>query len=200
MDPRIFVDKKMNLSNDMFGSFDERCVYHEEDHALYIDLFGVTLSNENDIDRFYTALDRIIAPLFEEKGPINVIVNYDGFDIRSKLASEFSKKVGELQDKYYKTVMRYAGPAFRKPKLRMLIDVSQLDLHELFDHLDTNKSGTLTNEEVRQGLRKTFGLHITPMELASFTTDDEGFISRDTFISAATNYLKLKGTINGADD
>ena len=50
MDERFFKQDKMEIS--LFGSLAERCVYHEDDHLLFIDLFGISLRNEAEVDWF----------------------------------------------------------------------------------------------------------------------------------------------------
>jgi hypothetical protein len=50
MDERFFKKDKMEIS--LFGSLAERCVYHGDDHLLFIDLFGISLRNETEIDWF----------------------------------------------------------------------------------------------------------------------------------------------------
>lgn len=67
MDPRIFRDKKMNASSDFFGSLEERCVYHEADHTIYLDLFGITLNSDDDVRWFTKGLREIFSPYVEGK-------------------------------------------------------------------------------------------------------------------------------------
>ncbi|KAL7537947.1 hypothetical protein ACHAXR_008172 [Thalassiosira sp. AJA248-18] len=50
MDKRYFKNEKMELK--LFGSLEERFFYHEDDHLLFIDLFGISLQNLAEIDWF----------------------------------------------------------------------------------------------------------------------------------------------------
>jgi len=46
-------------------SFVERCKYHQSDHTMYIDLFGVTLNSEDDVRWYFNGLREIMSPLVE---------------------------------------------------------------------------------------------------------------------------------------
>jgi hypothetical protein len=49
MDPRIFKEAKMNVTAELFGSLEERCSYQEEDHTMFLDLFGINLNTKDDV-------------------------------------------------------------------------------------------------------------------------------------------------------
>ena len=78
MDTRIFMNEKMGITAELFGTLEERCTYHPEDHTVFIDLFGVTLNEEEDVAWIINGLRSILAPLVDERGPINVVASYDG--------------------------------------------------------------------------------------------------------------------------
>lgn len=48
MDTRYFKEEKMGVQ--LFGSLAERCQYHDDDHLLFIDLFGISLHNTSEVD------------------------------------------------------------------------------------------------------------------------------------------------------
>lgn len=48
MDQQYFRSRKMDLQ--FFRSLADRCTYHEDDHVLFIDLFGVCLTSEEEVD------------------------------------------------------------------------------------------------------------------------------------------------------
>uniref|UniRef100_A0A6S8RH92 Uncharacterized protein n=1 Tax=Chaetoceros debilis TaxID=122233 RepID=A0A6S8RH92_9STRA len=89
MDGRIFKDAKMKVLDELFGSLLDRCTYHELDHTIYIYLFGITLSSEDDVDWYSNLIGEIIQPLYRNKGPIDMVVNYDGFDLSKGLESYY---------------------------------------------------------------------------------------------------------------
>jgi propionate CoA-transferase len=70
MDKRIFMDRKMNVVSELFGSFEERVTYHENSHMVYLDLFGIILSTEEDVNWFFSSLRRMFDPILDQgKGP-----------------------------------------------------------------------------------------------------------------------------------
>ena len=73
MDPRIFMDEKMNMRSELFGTLKERCKYHATDHTMFLELFGITIDNEKDIKWLVEGLKGILDPLIEEKGPIEMV-------------------------------------------------------------------------------------------------------------------------------
>lgn len=83
MDKRIFLDKPMERK--LFGSLDERFDYDQEEHTIYLNLFGVSLNSEADVNWFISGLDRILESYTKEKGTLHMVVNYDGFDLKSGL-------------------------------------------------------------------------------------------------------------------
>ena len=58
MDKQYFKSHKMDLL--FFPSMAERCTYHENDHVLFIDLFGICLTSKEDIDGLIVS-DRYIS-------------------------------------------------------------------------------------------------------------------------------------------
>lgn len=166
MDSRIFKEGKMNLK--LFGSLTDRCIYHPEDHLLFIDLFGVSLLSQEEVDLIGGYFDEIMTPL-TRKGPFeHVIVNYDGFDLRSGLEESYAKVMGNLQQKHYKSVKRLAGRAFRCAKLKvMLANMDTFDEKAVFAKMDEDGDGVLSREELRSGVRKHFGIRLRQKELDS---------------------------------
>jgi len=192
MDNRIFKREKMGLGSHLFGSLDDRCTYHEDDHTLFIDLFGVNITAEEDMKWFFEGLDQIMADLTKGKGPLNIIANYDGFDIRSNLEDQYVEEVAKLEKKYYRSVKRFSGPLFRRAKLKQSIYVKKWDAEKLFDHLDRNKDGKVSIQNIRKGMKNEFGLNLSPAELALFrpsVIDDSGYVSRKDFTSNAGRVL-----------
>ena len=163
MDRRIFQDEKMNLK--LFGSLTDRCIYHPDDHVLFIDLFGVSLLTKEEVDLMASYFDEIMAPLTKQKGPLDVVVNYDGFDLRSGLEELWAEHMNIFQQKYYKKVRRYAGRAFRCAELKRSLAMNTFDANEMFVKMDQDGDGVLSREELRAGIRKFFGVRIRPSEL-----------------------------------
>lgn len=164
MDSRIFKNGKMNLK--LFGSLTDRCIYHPEDHVLFIDLFGVSLLSKDEVDLMKGYFDEIMTPLTKTQGPLDVIVNYDGFDLRTGLEQSYADAMEYLQEKHYKSVKRFAGRAFRCAQLKqMLANMDVFDEETMFVKMDKDGDGILSREELRAGIRKHFGIRLRQNEL-----------------------------------
>lgn len=99
MDNKIFQEGRMDLQ--LFGSLADRCTYHTEDHLFYMNLFGVSLQTPSDIQWFLTSLDQILHPLTKDRGPVDVVVNYDGFDLHIGLEEIYADALTELEKRHY---------------------------------------------------------------------------------------------------
>ena len=196
MDNRIFKDVKMGVLSEMFGSLQDRCTYHDKEHTLFIDLFGINIDSDDDINWLVNGLAAIMAPRVQSKGPIDVVVNYDGFDIRSGLDSHFTHAVREFLEKpYYKSVRRFAGKAFKRALVGNSMDLSKWDIEELYDKFDTDQNGSVSRSELREGLNRLFHVNITPSQLAHcFPLNSDGSVAvdRQSFASGILEVLRTK--------
>ena len=157
MDGRIFKDAKMKVLDELFGLLLDRCTYHEFDHTIYIDLFGITLSSEDDVDWYSNLIGEIIQPLYRNKGPIDMVVNYDEFDLSKGLESYYLQWISKLEQSVYKTVKRYTGRAFSRARLKSELRMHDWDVKELFEDFDIDNSGYLSLEELRRGFYESDG-------------------------------------------
>ena len=199
MDPRIFKADKMEMRSDLFGSLEESIVYHEEDHILFVDLFGITIDSEDDIRLYTKSWEGIVEPLVAKKGPVDVVVNYDGFDIRKDLEGKLSEALHKLEDKYYKSVQRFAGKAFKRAKLGRQLSIDDWDVDRLFDRFDTDGSAEVSMEELRDGMMQNFHIHLTGNQLKNIadTYGGEGGASSvsldsEAFTKVVLDILKRK--------
>lgn len=204
MDPRIFTEKKMGAASDFFGSLDERIVYNHDEHTIYMDLFGIMLNSEDDIDWFFRAIRAVVGPYFDAHGPINAVVNYDGFDLGKGLEDYYSEKVNAIEGDLYKTCVRYTGNAFQRAKLKQQLNMEDWNPDELFDEfsgrdqkeLVCSLNDTLSLQELREGFLKEFRVQLTPSQIHHFTggPSDGSGVTREAF-AKGTNTLLLDGTI-----
>jgi propionate CoA-transferase len=196
MDERIFRDVEMGILSEMFGSLKDQCTYHENDHTLFIDLTGITIETEADISWFVNGLATIFAPLVQSKGPVDVVVNYDGFDVRKGLDSQFTRSVKDFLEKpYYKNVRRFAGKAFRRALIGDAMDLSKWDIQELYDKFDTDNNGYISRSELREGLLRLFNLNMTPAQLVHcFPVNKDGSVAvdRESFAVGILEVLRTK--------
>jgi propionate CoA-transferase len=191
MDPRIFTDNKMNVTSELFGTLKERSTYHEKDHIMYLDLFGITLNNEEDVKGFFGGMRELLDPLVKAKGLINMIVQYDGFDLRQGLEDKYTDEVAVLDKEYYRSVERYHGAAFHRARLGSKLRMSEWDPSELYDLFDVNHDGELTLDELRNGMEWQFKMDLTSSELSKFQKNPgDTVVDRETFAKAVEKVLK----------
>jgi hypothetical protein len=189
MDPRIFKDAKMGAAADFFGSLDDRVNYDSDNHTIYLDLFGITLNSEADIEWFESALHDLLGPYVEANGKINMISNYDGFELGRGLEDVYREKVAGIEDKYYATSLRYSSNAFQRAKLKSKMSIEDFDPDELFLEFSGNKS-TLSLEDLREGFYNVFHIQLTPSQIHLFQSGGE--VDRDTFREGLEAVLKMK--------
>lgn len=196
MDGRIFKDGKMNVLSEMFGSIQDRCTYHDAEHIIFIDMFGITVDNEGDIKWVVNGIKAILEPLVQAKGPIDVVANYDGFDIRNGLEEQYSKAVKEqLEKPFYKSAKRFAGKAYKRASLGNKIDLSKWDMDDLFGMFDKNRDGSVSREELREGLLRHFHVNLTPAQLGKcFPMNEQGSVAvdRTSFSDGIMEVLRTK--------
>ena len=165
MDRRIFLPDAMKLSDEMFGSLEDRCIYHAGDHVMYLDLFGINLDNEDDVKWFFDSLRKILGPLCKAKGPIDMVINYDGFDLHKGLEEMYVSNTQKLQSDFYKSAKRFSGKAFHRAKLGSQIKVVEWDPAQLFKEFDKNGDGRIQRDELRDGMYSKFLITLTPKQL-----------------------------------
>ncbi len=121
MDSRIFSPEKMGLCDDMFSvekGLRRRLEYKPENNTVYLDLTGFFVNDEDQLFLTFSLLKGRFDDISQGgKNKFHMVVNYDGFDIREDLADLWSQYTRESAEKYYASVSRYAGRAFRRHKL-----------------------------------------------------------------------------------
>ena len=196
MDRRIYNEAKMGALADIFGSLQDRCTYHENEHTIFIDLFGITIDSESDLKWLVHGTAAILAPLVKAKGPVDVVVNYDGFDIRQGLDKQYSILIRELLEKpFYKSVRRFAGKAFKRALIGNAMDLSKWDPNDLYDKFDVDKNGSISRSELREGLLRIFHLNLSPAQLSHcFPCNEDGCVAvdRESFSNGILEVLRTK--------
>lgn len=197
MDSRIFKDEKMNIRDDVFGSLEDRATYKAEDHSVYLDLFGVSLQSAEDIKKFFGSLEKIFSRYAEGgKNKFHAYLNYDGFDVRSGLEETYGEYALDMQTKYFASVKRFAGKAFRRAKLGTKIRISRQDPHEIFNELDTNRDGYVSAQTIRDGVLELLNIRLSQQEVNAFLDDETegtGNVSEEKFVATLSKFLKSKG-------
>lgn len=169
MDRRIFRHEKMKI--ELFGSLKDRVTYDADAHVIYIDLTGMYLASVDEVNWFRNSLEAILEPITKDRGPVDVFVNYGGFDCKSGLEEAYANALKEVGSRYYKTVKRYSFKAFRRAKLKNMARVESWDYASLFAKWDKNNDGIISPLELREGFWETFGIKIKQAEMESLTKD-----------------------------
>ena len=116
MDPRIFQDERMKLFDDFFSlekALQQRVQFKKETNTLYLDLSGFYVNNEETVDESFMLFKEVLDSLTSNgKSKVNLVVNYDGFDIRDEVEEKWFYLSQIYQKKYYKTVSRIMGMLF----------------------------------------------------------------------------------------
>ena len=110
------------------------------------------------------SLDEILQPITSKKGPVDVVVSYQGFDLKSGLEENYSEKLKDLEKRHYKSVKRYSNQAFRPSKLRSKSSVEAWDEHEMFNRFDENGNGEITSKCVENLINIDNGVHTYPLK------------------------------------
>jgi propionate CoA-transferase len=192
MDPRIFKDEKMNVTAELFGSLKERCTYHAKDHIMYLDLFGITLNSKEDVRWFHQCIANIIEPFVKARGPINMVVQYDGFDLHKGLEKFYGDEAELVQKKFYRSVKRVRGLTFRRAQLAKQLHISEWDRDALFDKIDTDHDGRVSLADVRYGIAHIFQIHLTPSELEMFQKSPHMDVDKESFAKGVEEVLRMR--------
>ena len=188
MDRRIFLRQRMDRQ--LFGSLKDRCKYNPGNHMVFIDLFGISLTSESEVDWFGRSLDRILQPITESAGPVDVVATYDGFDLRSGLEGKYNDVLAKIEEKHYRTVKRFSGKAFRLAEIKKKANVQTWDAGIVFEEMDEDGDGMLNSEELLRGVRKYLGIKLKQAELTSLSNQ---IITKDNFTDIILECLNRCG-------
>lgn len=87
------------------------------------------------------------------------------FDIRAGLEDYFATGVTDVEKRYYKSVKRFSGKAFRPSLLRKKVGVKAWNEDEMFRLFDEENTGSVSPQQLRRGIKKKFGLTLKPHEV-----------------------------------
>ena len=72
------------------------------------------LRSLDEIEQVRAQVMEVCGPLAEK---VDVVVNYDGFQLDDDIPKEYAGMVADLESRFYNTVTRYSGSAFMRLKL-----------------------------------------------------------------------------------
>ena len=113
MDAAIFTDAPLGLGDRSPLTLDERVDYRAADDLVFINLEGLTLDTLEEAEEFAAFGLR----LHELGRRVNLIVNYDNFELGRGAAPRFFEMVREHERRYLLSSTRYSTDAFLRRKL-----------------------------------------------------------------------------------
>ncbi|MEO0342057.1 MAG: acyl CoA:acetate/3-ketoacid CoA transferase [Pseudomonadota bacterium] len=114
MNPGIFQDDKMGLRKMLLSmSMAERMSYDKDTNTVFVNLSGMSIEKKEHMDDI-KSLESFLAQI---GGRVNLITNYDGFNVHPKLYAEFADFLAYLENTYYLTATRYSTSAFLREKM-----------------------------------------------------------------------------------
>jgi propionate CoA-transferase len=114
MDAAIFTDKPLGLSQRSPLSLDERFEYRAGDNVVFINFEGLKLQTVDQVEKLAAFLGRRMHGLGRR---VNLIVNYDNFDLGSAATARFFEMVREMERRHFLSSTRYSTHAFYRLKL-----------------------------------------------------------------------------------
>jgi propionate CoA-transferase len=114
MDPAIFTDAPLGLSDRSPLTLDERFHDRPHDNLVFINFEGLSLDHHDDADELAGFLGQRLHELGRR---VNLIVNYDNFQLGREATSRFFAMVREHEQRYFLSTTRYSTDAFLRRKL-----------------------------------------------------------------------------------
>lgn len=127
MDARIFQPETMRLNDTLLSiSLVDRMQYDATQGTAYYNFQGLHVTNQKDVQDIRHAAETLCKPIGKK---IQVVVNYDNFQIDEVVVDDYSAMVKDLSDQYYNDVSRYTTSAFMRLKLGAALESRGLAAH-----------------------------------------------------------------------
>ena len=115
MDPRIFRDAVMGLEHDLLGlSLAERISYDAARNTMFVNWEGFHVRTTDDVELVRREFERRCREIGRR---VNLIANYDGFQLDPTVSDAYFSTITYLQGRYYESASRYTTSAFMRLKL-----------------------------------------------------------------------------------
>jgi propionate CoA-transferase len=127
MDARIFRPEPMGLKDTLLSiSLLDRISWQADRNLLFLNFQGLKLFSAKDAHDVQDAVERKCKDIGHK---VNVIVNYDGFEIMEPAMDAYAQVVATMTEKYYAHSTRYSTSAFLRNKLGAAISARGLAPH-----------------------------------------------------------------------
>ena len=127
MNANIFGVAIMGIRQSIFSPVTgrDRVTYDAATNTLSINLHNLTIMTVKDLEVHCAIVEDVCKPLGRR---VNVVVNYDGFDIRGELLAAWKAYVKRLKDAYYTdNVRRFCGKTFYRHQLIAALGITRED-------------------------------------------------------------------------
>ncbi len=115
MDARIFRPEPMGLKDSLLAiTLLERISWQPERNRLFLNFQGLKLLSPKDAQDVQAAVERQCQAVGHR---VDVVVNYDGFEILEPALDAYAQVVERMVERYYGQVTRYSTSAFLRDKL-----------------------------------------------------------------------------------
>jgi propionate CoA-transferase len=115
MERPIFQPALMGLKDRLLAiGLEERIRYDAARETLFYNFENLRVASRKDIEDIRAAVERRCATLGRK---VDLIVNYDGFNLADELVGEYAAMVKEVTARYNRQVTRYTTSAFMRMKL-----------------------------------------------------------------------------------
>ncbi|WP_375255211.1 acyl CoA:acetate/3-ketoacid CoA transferase [Yoonia sp.] len=115
MEARIFQAEPMDLKRELLHlDLPDRIALDPAMGRLFINFEKMRIRSQEEIEQIRNQVMEVCGPLSEK---VDVVVNYDGFQLDDEIAKDFADLVADLERRFYRTVTRYSGSAFMRLKL-----------------------------------------------------------------------------------
>jgi propionate CoA-transferase len=133
MDARIFADGPMGLRPELLGiPFEDRFTFDAAKNIFFINLEGLTIRQEEDIQDIVNAVEKQLDGLSHR---VAAIFNYDRLDITPELADRCAEALKVISERYFSGITGYTSSTFLRAKLNDTLKIHSMDL-QLYETLN----------------------------------------------------------------
>lgn len=127
MDERLFRDGPMGLKDTLLCiTLPERISYQSDRNQLFLNFQGLRLRSPRDAEEVKQAVERVCREIGRK---VDVVVNYDGFEIDEAAMDAYTAVIADLVPRYYNRITRYTTSSFLRAKLGAAINERGLAPH-----------------------------------------------------------------------
>jgi propionate CoA-transferase len=127
MDARIFRPAPMGLKDSLLAiTLPQRMAYQADRNLLFLNFQALKLRTPQDAHAVQTAVEGVCQRIGH---PVDVVVNYDGFEIAEAALEAYAAVVEHMSRHHYRSVTRYSTSAFLRHKLGQAIHARGLAPH-----------------------------------------------------------------------